>query len=906
MSESIAVPPLNAQLCASLPTLVLGSARFWPGLTLGFDMSALAVPLTINLPPARLTPHAVQRVHAVLVQQLPKYPGRLFDGMLAPVSMAEVVLWLAVWLQHESAHPVSAGRVQRQGTQERLVMPCHHAATGMAAVQLAAHLTAHAIAHAFGSPPDSATDMAAEAARFIATAAAVGLLPNTNAFIEAARKRSIPWLHLGHSVVQFGQGVNARRLDGSFTDTTASIGVRLARNKMQASDLLRQAGLPVPAQLQARTADEAVKAAQALTYPVAVKPLAQDEGNGVAAGLLDEAAVRKAFAVAAKFGTPVLLEKHIPGDDHRMLVVNGRLLSAIRRVPGGVTGDGLHSVAELVEVANRDPRRGLGKAGLVKLSLNEEAQDLLTEQGLTQASVPVANRVVRLRRTGNISTGSLPDSVTDRVHPDNRSVVERAARVIGLDIAGVDFLCPDISRSWREVGGGICEVNAQPNFRPHWFGEPEGDVNGRILELLVKGQGRIPVAAITGTNGKTTVCQMLHRILLAAGLNSGVSTTQGVWIGNDQISHAHLAGLPGGRILLSDSSVQAAVIEMPRKGLITLGFPFDVCDVATITNVQDDHLGHNGVQTLAQMAQLKASVLLRAREAIVVNADDALCLAMSLQSRARRQIFVSAQTPLPTALLAHVAQGGMAVVLDPEGPLGGRLQLLTSAGREAVMDVQSIPATAHGQLRANVLNALQAIGLALGMGQSLEAIRRGLTGFANRQDINPGRFNELPGFPFRVMHDLAHNPDGFRVLCDYVRSINCKGRKRLVIYNGGKHRAALGQWCPDLARTFDDFVLGLDAERVQTNPEWAGLGLTDVLAIYRQQLQDCGVLADAITVEPDDARGVALGLTAARAGDLVVLVGEWAPSRLDRLLRPALAAIQVGEAKTGHSNDLTP
>ena len=715
MSESLPVYSRNTSAAA----LALGRSQFWPGLTLGFDMSVLAVPLTVNLPTAQQTPAAVERVQAVVARQCPAYPGRLFHKAPAPVSMAELLLRLAVYLQHEAAHPVTAGRVERQGVQDHLLMPCFHAATGLAAVQLAARLTAQAMAQAF-EPLESleapATDMAAEAARFIGQAAAHGLLPNTNAFIAAARQRGIPWLHLGHRVVQFGQGMNARRLDGSFTDRTPTIGVRLARHKIQAADLLRQAGLPVPAHLQVRSANEAANAAIALAYPVAVKPLAQDEGNGVAAGLLDEASVRKAFAVAAQFGLPVLVEKHIPGDDHRMLVVNGRLLSAIKRVPGGVTGDGLHSVAELAAAANRDPRRGLGKAGLVKLSLDEEALDLLAEQGLTQSSVPAANRVVRLRRTANISTGSLPESVTEIVHPDNRVVVERAARVIGLDIAGVDFLCPDISRSWCEVGGGICEVNAQPNFRPHWFGEPAGDVNGRILEMLVQGQGRIPVAAITGTNGKTMVCQMLHRILLAAGLNAGLSTSQGVWIGQDQISHASLAGWPGGRILLSDSSVQAAVLEMPLKGLLHQGFPFDLCDVATITNVQEGHPGQNEVQTLAQRAQLKASVLQRAPKVIVVNADDPLCLSVSQQSRARRQIHVSAQTPLPPALLAHVAQGGAAVVLNPECPSGGRLQVLTSAGRETVIDMQP----------ENALCALLAIGLALGLGQPLGVIRQGL------------------------------------------------------------------------------------------------------------------------------------------------------------------------------------
>jgi cyanophycin synthetase len=288
----------------------------------------------------------------------------------------------------------------------------------------------------------------------------------------------------------------------------------------------------------------------------------------------------------------------------------------------------VQTAAELLAQLNADPRRGSGKRSmLIRIELDAEATESLSSQGLLPDSIPAPGQFVPLRRSANISMGGTAEDVTSVIHPDNRALAIRAARMLELDIAGVDFLCPDITKSWRQVGGAICEVNAQPGFRVHWLAQPDRDLNGEVLEWLFQNNSpRIPTTAITGTNGKSTVARMLHHVWTANGTTAGVCTTNGTWVGQELIHHENLSGLPGASMLLKDSSVEAAVLELPRKGLIKFGHPCDHYDVAALLNVQDDHIGVDGVNTLQQMAVLKAEVLKRAKQAVVVNAEDPICL----------------------------------------------------------------------------------------------------------------------------------------------------------------------------------------------------------------------------------------------------------------------------------------
>lgn len=708
------------------------------------------------------------------------------------------------------------------------------------------------------------------------TAREGGLLPNTLRFVQAAAERDIPFMVLP-SCVQLGWGARAERIDSSFTGHTGHIAALLARNKFKASRTLADAGLPLPRGEVVADVEAALRVAEDLGWPVVVKPLDQDQGSGVVAGIADEATLRRAFSAADQFSPgQVIVERLISGDDHRLLIVAGRMLAAALRSPAGIIGDGVSSVAQLVDEVNADPRRGTSARSMLKrLAFDADALDCLAGQGLTPTSVPAPGQWVPLRRRANISAGGTALDVTPSVHPDNRALAERAARIVGLDIAGIDFLCPDISRSWREVGGAICEVNAQPSFRVHWLADPDRDLNGEVIDLVFNPPpGRIPTAAITGTNGKSTTAAMLHHIWLTAGRLAGVCTTNSVRIGSEVVSTDNLSGLPGSVMILTDPVVEAAVLEIPRKGLVIFGHPCDRYDVAALLNVQDDHLGVDGIDTLEQMADLKAEVLQRAAGAVVVNADDRLCMVMRWRAGTRRHILVT-RDPGGPAVAAHRRQGGEAVFIECRD--GDRWIVLARGDSETpLLPVGRIPATMNGLLRVNESNAMFAAALAWAQGIDLDVIRRGLGTFANSREQNPGRYNLLDDLPFRVLLDYAHNPDGVRELCAVVDGLPVAGRRLLCVLNiGSRHRSHAEIAAPLLARTFDEFVVGCDPERVSRSTDYDGdEPVVTMVENLRRLLVDGGAPDDRVQTEVEPPAAIRLALTRARPGDLVVVLAE--------------------------------
>ena len=817
------------------------------------------------------------------------WPGDLLVECPQEPGLAHWIAALTVALQRSARQPVWRGRViGADAPVLRLALPYEREGVLRDALQLA--LRQVLLWSQPAAAPEAAGRLAQALQQWLDAAQRDGLSPNAMRFVHAAWLRGIPVAVMpGH--VQLGWGANAQRMDSSLTGRTSSIAVRTARDKHLTGRLLGAAGIPVPPSALVRGGAQALEAARKLGWPVVVKPSSQDQGIAVVPGIGSEALLQRAFDEAARYSPGgVIVQKHVDGDDHRLLVVGGRLLMATRRSPGGVTGDGVATVRQLVERVNADPRRGTDKRSLMMaIGLDEEAVGCLAEQGLTAEAVPEVGRFVRLRRTANISRGGSAQDVSARVHPDNRGVCERAARIVGLDIAGVDFICPDISKSWREVGGAICEVNAMPGFRPHWLGDPQRDVNGEIVDWLFEGRpARIPTVAITGTNGKSTVAKMLHHIWMASGKVAGVTTTAGTWVGSEQISYENLSGQGGGRLLLNDPAVEAAVIEMPRKGLVVLGHACDRYDVAALLNVQDDHLGVYGIETLEDMARLKAEVLERAREAVVVNAEDRLSLAMRARSPAPRQILVAREANAP-ALQAHLAQGGEAVFAEPRD---GADWIVRARGDERTpwMPLAEIPATMNGLIRFNEINALFAAALAWAQGIAPQTIRAALRTFANTVQQNPGRYNFIDGFPFRVMLDYGHNPDGVRGVCEVARKLPVAGKRRIVTSQiGNRHRAHVGICAPMLAADFDSFVISQLPDRILYKSDYRGEDrLAQMLAGFVEAMKAQGVADSAIEVVPDQTEAIRRGLAGAQPGDLVVLLVEpW-------VALPLLDAIRAG------------
>lgn len=702
-----------------------------------------------------------------------------------------------------------------------------------------------------------------------------GMHPTTQRFAVAAKYRSIP-VSQTLNILQLGQGANARKLNSSLTDATSNIGVSIAKDKFATSRFLAASGFHVPPSASVRGFDQAKNFSASIGWPVVVKPKNLDQGIGVVADIRDEKTLQQSFDAALRLSPAgVIVEKHVHGEDYRLLIVDGEMTIATHRQPGQVIGDGVHKIIELIDQENRRSARTTNSRGmLIALSLDAEALDCLGRQQLTPDCIPAVGQSVILRRIANISAGGTATDVTAIVHPDNKRLVERAARVLGLDMAGVDFLCPDIAQSWKKVGGAICEVNAQPGFRVHWLGDAGRDLEGEIIQGLFKDKSpRIPTTAITGTNGKSTTAQMMHHIWLTYGKVSGVCTTQGVWIEREQIRKDNLSGFPGAKILLADPIVEAAVIELPRKGLIYFGHPCNTYDVGALLNIQNDHIGEDGVQSLDAMAQLKAEVLQRAEHAVIINADDPLCVAMREYALAKKHILVARSNSNPI-IAEHIASGGCAVFIAPHKSAPW-IYIVDQRKEIPVMPLWAVPATMEGLVPYNELNALSATALAWAHEIPETVIANALGSFKNSHELNPGRFNFIEGYPFRVLLDYAHNPDGVKHVCEFIEKIPAKRKLAVIFQIGNRSAAHIDAVAPVLAQTFDHFVIGQDKSLVEKCPDYQGEDPSQAMFQYFvQSLKAAGAREEAIVLAQSESEGVELGLAIAKPGDLLSVLTE--------------------------------
>jgi len=709
---------------------------------------------------------------------------------------------------------------------------------------------------------------------FIRFAQRRALGPSTRSLVDAARGRGIPWLRLNrHSLVQFGHGAHQQRIQATITSKTPHVAVEIAQDKEQTQQLLRDLGLPVPEQRVVRSADDAVAAAAALDGPVVCKPLDGNHGRGISIDLRTEAAVREAFEVALEEARDggVVVELFVPGHDHRMLVVDGRLVAVAKRVPGHVVGDGEHTVAELVDIVNEDPRRGVGhEKVLTRLELDRQAHELLAEKGHAPDTVLPDGEVLYLRTTANLSTGGTAIDLTDRVHPDNRTMAERAVGAVGLDVGGVDFLTEDVSQSWKEVGGAIVEVNAAPGFRMHVApseGQPR-DVAGAVMDMLFPTgrPARIPIAAITGTNGKTTTSRMVAHVLKGAGHHVGLTTTDGVHVDGELTVKGDYTGPAAARIVLRDPNVDVAVMETARGGLVRAGLGFSHADVGAVLNISADHLGLGEVETLEQLAEVKRIVVEVARDTAVLNADDELCLAMAEHTDAEHLCYVTTAGQ-HELVREHVRSGGRAVVLE-EGINGAMITIYDRGAHVPLLWTHLIPATLEGRAVHNVQNAMFAAAITYAMDVSLENIRQGLRTFDTSFFQAPGRMNLFTEHPFDVVLDYAHNPAAVAAVSATVDQFNVSGARRLVLAAPGDRRDEdIEAVAHAAAGHFDHYVCRSDDDPRGRDPG-------EVPAILREALIGAGVDPGAIEMVVGEEDAVDHILRAAESGDLVVLLAD--------------------------------
>ena len=724
----------------------------------------------------------------------------------------------------------------------------------------------------FDGAPGPDWSFAEERDRFIRFAQRREFGPSTASLVRAAEERDIPWLRLNqYSLVQFGHGRYQQRIQATTTGRTSNIAVELAGDKEETNEILRDLGLPVPKQMLVRNERDAVRAAERIGYPVVLKPLSGNHGRGVAINLRTPEEVEVGFQKASEHGRTIVVESYIEGFDHRLLVIDGKLVAAAKRVPGHVIGDGKHTIEELVDIVNEDPRRGVGhEKVLTRLEFDHQAERLLAKLGYDHKTVPAKDEVVYLRSTANLSTGGTAIDVTDIIHPDNREMAVRAIKAIGLDIGGVDFLTRDISESYREAGGGICEVNAGPGFRMH-VAPSEGtprDVAGPVIEMLFPPgtPSRIPIAAITGTNGKTTTSRMLAHILKMSGKTVGLTSTDGVYIDGKLSVAGDMTGPVSAKMILRDPSVDAAVMETARGGMLRSGLGFLECNVTACLNVSGDHLGLRGIDTIEQLAEVKRIPVEIAKDAAVLNADDPLCLQMADHTDAERISYVT-MNPAHPLVKQHIRAGGQAFVLE-QGMNGHMITIYDNETHTPLVWTHLIPATIEGRALHNVQNAMFAAALAYNMSVSLEDIRHGLRTFDSTFFQAPGRMNIYDEHPFRVILDYAHNPAAVKAMCDLVDRFEAKGKRIVVLSAPGDRRDEDIREIAEIASGhFDHFICRCDDNR-------RGRGADEVAVMLKNRLLEKGISADQIEVVPDEQEANSRALEMAQPDDLILMLGD--------------------------------
>ncbi len=756
--------------------------------------------------------------------------GRLqLLGHTEAITMAHILEVAALSLQSSAGCPVSFSRTA--ATMElgvyQVVFEYSEEAVGRQAFQLARMLCASAM-------EDTPFDLAAALHELRELDEDVRLGPSTGAIVEAAVRRGIPYRRLTKgSLVQFGWGSKQRRIQAAETDRSSAIGEAIAQDKELTKKLLIAAGVPVPQGRPVTDAEDAWAAMCEIAGPVVVKPLDGNQGKGVTVNIVTREHLNIAYAAAAEISSEVLVERFIPGSDFRMLVVGNQLVAAARREPPQVIGDGVHTVRELVERVNSDPRRGEGHAtSLTKMRIDTIALARLEVQGYTADSVPDKGRCVVLRNNANLSTGGTATDVTEDVHPDIAASAVAAAQMVGLDICGVDVVCDSVLRPLEEQDGGVVEVNAAPGLRMHLqpsFGKGRAVGKAIVSSMFGYGDdGRIPLVAVAGTNGKTTTVRLIAHILTCLGLRVGMTNSDGVYIEGRRIDTGDCSGPKSARNVLLHPDVDAAVFETARGGVLREGLAFDRCNVAVVTNIgMGDHLGLNFISTVEDLSVVKRVVVQNvANDGVaVLNAADPMVAAMADMCPGSVTFFaVDIHHPV---LAAHRAQGRRVVYVE-DGQI-----VACEKKRQLRIPLSQIPITRNGTIGFQIENAMAVVAAAWALDVDWEIICRGLTSFVNDAATAPGRFNYFYYRGAAVIADYGHNPDAIQALIPAIESIPAK--KRLVVISGAGDRRDedIRRQTEMLGDVFDEVILYQDqCQRGRADGE--------VLGLLRQGLAHAG------------------------------------------------------------------
>jgi len=690
--------------------------------------------------------------------------------------------------------------------------------------------------------------------------------PSTFAIVEAAEKRNIPVKKLPGGFILLGQGKYQKRISASISETTGYIAVEVAGDKELTKQLLESAFIPVPVGVLVRNEESLMEVSRELGYPLVTKPLDGHQGNGITSDITQFDTLVKGFRIAKEFSNSVIVEKHIKGEDFRFLVIGYKLVAVAKRTPACVTGDGVSTIAELVARVNTDPRRGSGHGNiLTRIEIDENSLQLLRSKSLTVDSVPRENECVYLKDTANLSTGGTAVDVTDEVHPENVLLAERAARIIGLDICGIDVIAPDVKTPLQKNGGAILEVNAAPGLRMHIApsGGTPRNVGDPVVDLMFPdgSPDRIPIIAITGTNGKTTTSRLMAYIAGVQGYNVGFTSTDGIYINDTCIYKGDCSGPKSSEMILQEPSIDFAVLECARGGIIRSGLAFDECDAAIVTNVAADHLGQKDIYTVEDLANVKAVVPQSVSEKgyAVLNASNDLVYKM--REKVRGQVALFSIDPDNPRLKKHVGEGGTVITLDEKKDI----VIISPEQRIIVENVMNVPLTINGKADFMIENVMSAVLAAYLIGFSVDKIRTAIQTFRPSAEQTPGRMNIIEVNGVNVIVDYAHNPHSLKALAKMLDKIDTQ-KTGIITGVGDRRDEDIMEIGRVAAKMYDEIVIRIDKDtRGRAAKEIQSLIVAGMMEI------NPGVRHHLI---PDSKEALKFAISNAGAGDYVIISAD--------------------------------
>ena len=776
------------------------------------------------------------------------------------ISMAHVLEVAALSLQKQAGCLVTfSGNVQTsESGVYQVVIEYSEEAVGRLALEIAQALCLSAV-------EDTAFDLDKVLAQLRELDEDERLGPSTGSIVQAAIERGIPYRRMtAGSMVQLGWGSQQRRIQAAETDGTSAISQSIAQDKELTKKLLEAAGVPIPFGRPVLDEEDAWVAAEEIGLPVVVKPQDGNQGKGVTVNVASRDHLKIAYAAAAAISDSVMVERYLPGHDFRLLVVGGKVVAAARRDPPQVIGDGIHTVRELVEIVNKDPRRSDGHAtALTKMRLDAIALARLEIQGYSTDSVPAKGSRVILRNNANLSTGGSATDVTDDVHAALAARAVAAAQMIGLDVCGVDVMCDSVLKSLEEQGGGVIEVNAAPGLRMHLqpsFGKARAVGEAIISSMFNKGDdARIPVVAVTGTNGKTTTVRLIAHLFAQQGMRVGMTNSDGVYVENKRIDTGDCSGPKSARSVLQHPDVDAAVLETARGGVLREGLAFDRCDVAVVTNLGiGDHLGMGYINTIEDLAAVKRIIVQNVAPSgtAVLNAADPHVVKMARNCPGSVTFFASdCHHPV---MATHRAKGQRVVYID------GKDIVASEGVMEQRIALNEIPLTRNGTIGFQNENAMASIGAAWALGIDWQMIRAGVATFVNDAATAPGRFNVYDYRGATLIADYGHNPDAIIALVSAVENMPAKRRMVVISGAGDRRDEDISQQTEILGDAFDEVILYQDqCQRGRADGEVLGLLRKGLVHAKR---------AKAVEEINGEFAAIDLALSRLQAGDLCLIL----------------------------------